>query len=276
MVLNSDMPAANSGPCPDDGATTLSWILRIGVAGCFVGHGAFGIITKAAWVPYFAVGGISEPWAWRLMPWIGTMDILMGLLALLWPCRVLFMWAVIWCIWTALLRPLSGEPFWEALERAGNYGVPLAILTVVGVSGSWFGRLPDKWSALSAPVRLRWALRLTTFTLLAGHAGLGFFSHKAGLARHYAALGVSAPAALVPLVGAFEFFLAGLVLLFPRPALLIGVCLWKIATEALFPLSGAPLWEVVERFGSYTAPLALALLLTRSRPVLSSQTFLTT
>jgi len=272
MVLNAAMPSVGTVTCANEASSTTPWVLRMGVAGCFIGHGAFGIITKAAWVPYFAVGGIGEPWAWRLMPWIGTMDILMGLLALLWPCRALFMWAVIWCTWTALLRPLSGEPFWEALERAGNYGVPLAVLTVVGLSGSWFSRLPDKWSAPSAPVRLTWALRLTTFTLLVGHAGLGFFSHKAGLARHYSALGISDPAAFVPLVGAFEFLLAGIVLAFPWPALLIGVCLWKIATEALFPLSGAPLWEVVERFGSYTAPLALALFLTRSRLVFSAQT----
>ena len=256
--------------------TTALTILQVGMAGCFIGHGAFGIITKAAWVPYFAVGGISEPWAWRLMPWIGTMDVVMGLLALLWPCRALLVWGVLWCAWTALLRPLSGEPFWEALERAGNYGVPLALLSVVGLSGSWFGRLTSQWSVLSNRARLEWVLRLTTVALLVGHAGLGFFSHKAGLAHHYAALGVSNPAALVPLVGAFEFFLAGLVLFFPLPVLLLGVCLWKIASEALFPLSGAPLWEWVERFGSYTASLALALLLSRPSSVRPKDAVLTT
>jgi hypothetical protein len=30
--------------------TIVHWILRIGVAACFIGHGAFGIITKAAWM----------------------------------------------------------------------------------------------------------------------------------------------------------------------------------------------------------------------------------
>jgi len=39
---------------------TLHWILRVAVAGCFIGHGAFGLITKAAWVPYFAIFGIPE------------------------------------------------------------------------------------------------------------------------------------------------------------------------------------------------------------------------
>jgi hypothetical protein len=249
--------------------TTLDWVIRTGVAGCFIGHGAFGIITKAAWVPYFAVGGVSEPWAWRLMPWIGAMDITVGLLALLRPSRALFAWAVVWAIWTALLRPLVGEPFWETLERAGNYGVPLAALMLVGRHGAWFTRLPADIPvpAGAARTRLAWTLRLTTFTLLAGHAGLGLFAHKAMLARHYTALGAADAAALVPRIGLVEFFLAGLVLVRPRPGLLFALCCWKIATETLFLVAGAPVWELIERFGSYTAPLALALLLTRPRPV---------
>ena len=193
-------------------------------------------------MPYFAVGGISEPLAWRLMPWIGTMDVIMGLLALVWPCRALFIWAALWATWTALLRPLSGEPVWEFIERAGNYGVPFALLAVVGTDGPLFTRLPFRWPRLGAARRvlLVWILRLTTATLLAGHAGLGLFAHKAGLARHYAALGVNQPAALVPAIGGFEFFLAALVLLRPRPGLFVGICLWKISTESPFSSSQAP------------------------------------
>jgi len=106
--------------------------------------------------------------------------------------------------------------------------------------------------------RLAWGLRVTTVLLLAGHAGLGLFSHKIGLAEHYAALGFENAVGLVPMVGAFEFFLVALVLLRPSPGLLIGVCTWKIATESLFVVAGAPYWEVIERFGSYAAPVALA------------------
>jgi len=40
--------------------TTLHWILRVAVAACFIGHGAFGLMTKAAWVPYFTIFGIPE------------------------------------------------------------------------------------------------------------------------------------------------------------------------------------------------------------------------
>ena len=30
-------------------------ILRVGVIGCFMGHGAYGLLTKEAWVPYFGI-----------------------------------------------------------------------------------------------------------------------------------------------------------------------------------------------------------------------------
>lgn len=248
---------------------TIPWILRIGVAGCFIGHGAFGIITKSAWLPYFALAGIGEPLAWKLMPLVGAMDIAMGMLALLWPCRGLFVWAAMWAVWTALLRPLAGEPVWEFLERAGNYGVPLAILAVLGTQGALFSRVRLEWPSLdqAARQRLIWCLRLTTVTLLVGHAGLGLFSRKAGLEAHYAALGLENAAMYVPLVGAFEFFLAAFVLFLPRPGLLIGVCIWKLATESLFLVAGAPIWEVIERAGSYAAPLALAALIWRPQDV---------
>lgn len=246
----------------------LPWILRIGIAGCFIGHGAFGVITKSAWLPYFAVAGIGEELAWALMPIVGFMDIGMGLLVLIWPCRALLLWAAFWTVWTALLRPFSGEPFWETLERAGNYGVPIAFLCVVGVGGPLCQRLVQPWPPFTAQQRLKlaWALRLTTVTLLVGHAGLGLFAHKAGLAQHYGALGLPNPVGAVPFVGAFEFMLAALVLIRPAPGLLVGVALWKMVSESLFMVAGASWWEFIERFGSYAAPFALAVLMLRDFP----------
>ncbi len=88
----------------------LEWIFRIAVATEFIGHGAFGIITKKAWVPYFGVVGIPEPRAWKLMPIVGTIDILLGLSVLFRPCRAALLYMTFWGLWTALLRLLSGEP----------------------------------------------------------------------------------------------------------------------------------------------------------------------
>jgi hypothetical protein len=99
---------------------------------CFIGHGAFGILTKEAWVPYFAVAGISREWAFTLMPLVGTVDILVGILTLVSPRRAALLYMAGWGLWTATLRPLAGESIWEVLERAGNYGVPLAFLVFCG------------------------------------------------------------------------------------------------------------------------------------------------
>jgi len=256
------MPRSASSPA------VLPWILRTGVAMCFIGHGAYGIITKAGWLPYFAVAGIGEPLAWKLMPWVGAMDIAIGFLAFVWPCRALFAWGAAWAVWTAMLRPLAGQGWSEFFERAGNYGVPFACLVAVGLAGGWFTRLPERWPLDSALVRRRlaWTLRLTTATLLLGHAGCALLLQKAALANHYAVFGPSDPAAVMLAVGWIETALAAAVLLRPAPALLVSVAVWKLATESLFLTSGAmaPFFEVVERGGSYIAPLALAWLTLRS------------
>src|SRR5579864_444016 len=90
--------------------------LRIASAMCFIGHGAFGVITKAIWCNYFAVLGIGHDTAYTLMPFVGTFDICMGLLILFYPLRIVFGWLVVWGFITASLRPLSGEPFAELIE----------------------------------------------------------------------------------------------------------------------------------------------------------------
>src|SRR5204863_9545699 len=108
------------------------WILRIAVCAEFVGHGAFGLITRAAWVAYFGVVGIPERLAWPLMPLIGAWDITVGLVTLVRPMRAALLYMAVWGCWTALLRPLAGEGIWEFLERAGYYGVPLAFRWLSG------------------------------------------------------------------------------------------------------------------------------------------------
>ena len=262
------MQEANTRFSAAGAASTQARLLGLGVALCFIGHGAFGIVTKKAWLPYFAVAGIGEPVAWHLMPWIGAMDVTVGIVALLWPCRALFVWAAAWTTWTALLRPFSGEGWSEFFERAGNFGVPLAVLAVVGLGTPWFARLPEAGTVFTATTRnrLSWALRLTTATLLAGHAGCGVLLHKVSLARQYAYFWPNDSTQLVPWVGAFEFALAFLVLARPAPALLFAICGWKLATESLFFFGGTPtpVFELIERGGSYVAPLALAILLLKN------------
>src|SRR5215207_11587780 len=109
------------------------WALRVGAALCFIGHGAFGFITKAAWLPYFGVIGNSESWAWKLMPLIGAVDVIAAMAVLFAPRALPLVYMSVWALWTALLRPLAGQDGWEAVERAGNYGVPFALLVMTGI-----------------------------------------------------------------------------------------------------------------------------------------------
>jgi hypothetical protein len=243
---------------------TLHWILRVAVAACFIGHGAFGLITKAAWVPYFAIFGIPEAWAWKLMPVVGAVDISVGVLTLIQPIRAVVLYMTFWGFQTACLRPLAGQGVWELLERAGNYGVPLALLCLLGSGRSladWFSFRPAPPLTLARAATIGGILRVTTALLLIGHGGFDFAMGK-DWASYAAAVGVS-PAAvaahpLSPMAGWFECALGLTVLAWPARGVLLFVFVWKLAGEAFRPLAGEPIWEFIERAGSYGAPLALA------------------
>lgn len=226
---------------------------------CFIGHGAFGIITKPIWCNYFAVFGIGHDMAYHLMPVVGTIDILCGLSLLFYPTRTVLLWLVIWGTITALLRPLSGEPFAEFIERAGNFGAPLALLILSGFEikqiKKWFAKVnpptqvnPDVYAHVIT------CLRLVAFFLLAGHGWLNLIEKK-GIMGQYAALGFSSPALICHIAGTFEIVAAFAVLARPFRPLIFTFLIWKIGTE-LFYLH----WEIfewVERGGSYGALLAL-------------------
>src|SRR5262245_26769552 len=245
-------------------STTLHWILRVSVAACFIGHGAFGLITKAAWVPYFAIFGIPEAWAWRLMPIVGAVDISVGVLTLIQPVRAVVLYMTFWGFQTACLRPLAGQGVWELLERAGNYGVPLAFLCLLGSGRSladWFSFRPAPALTLARAVTVGWVLRVTTALLLIGHGGFDFAMGKEWTS-YAAAVGVS-PAAVAahplrPMAGWFECALGLTVLAWPSRVVLVLVVVWKGASEVFRPLDGGPIWEFVGGAGSYGAPLALA------------------
>ena len=242
--------------------TRLLWLFRISVFATYVGHGAFGIIGKKAWVAYFGVVGIPEQWAWKLMPVIGAVDISIGIITLLSPRRAVLLYATIWGFWTALLRPLAGEPIWETVERAGNYGVPLAFLLASQAPG-WFSKLEIRSLDEELKNRLAWILRITTSAVLIGHGALAAVTQKPLLQHNLDAVGLS----FVPLtaLGGFEIALGLAVLLDSAGWLLLFVVAWKIVTELFYPLSGAPVWEFIERGGSYIAPLALFFLVHQPR-----------
>jgi hypothetical protein len=113
--------------------TRLEYLLRLSVAGAFVGHGAYGaIVAKSAWFSYFATLGIPEMvvTANGLMTIVGAAEMAAGAIALVLPIPALLLVMAGWKIFTELLRPIAGEQAWEFVERASNMVAPLALLVV--------------------------------------------------------------------------------------------------------------------------------------------------
>lgn len=246
-------------------ASKLHWIFRIAVAMEFVGHGAFGIIGKEAWVPYITVFGFSESTAWQLMPLVGAVDVGLGILTLFRPMPAVLAHMTFWGLMTASLRPVAGEPVWELLERGGNYAVPLAFLLLSGGGGrslkGWLAQVKSSSLERATFQRIAWALRAGTAALLIGHGGFGAFMHKEEWFGYFAAVGIGpgivTTGHLIGVVGWFEIALGVAVLFKPARNLLLFVVTWKVGTEFLRYSAGEPMWEFIERGGSYAAPLAL-------------------
>ncbi|MFI5159826.1 MAG: hypothetical protein ACHQHN_01045 [Sphingobacteriales bacterium] len=243
----------------------IHYTLRFASAMCFFGHGAFGIIGKKIWLNYFAVFGIGATMGNHVMPWLGAVDILLGISLLLYPTRAVLGWLIIWGATTAMCRPLSGEPFAEFIERAGNFGAPLTLLLLSGINirgtKGWFSAINPEIhineKILASATKF---LQVVVFLLLVGHGWLNLLEKK-GIMGQYAALGFSSPANICRIVGIFEITAACIVLVKPIRPLLIALLVWKIGIELFYPH-----WEVfewMERGGSYGAVLALWFMLPR-------------
>lgn len=116
-----------------DNSKLTQWVLRVAVAGEFMGHGVFALQGKKAWIDWIQQFGVANAnLAAQLLLLIGIMDIALALLVLIKPIRIALLWMAFWGFWTALVRPLVGEPIWDFVERWANWGAPLALLLLIG------------------------------------------------------------------------------------------------------------------------------------------------
>ena len=242
--------------------TQLHWTLRITAALCFIGHGTWGLITKSGWLPFFASQGIEPEIAWKLQPLIGLFDILMAVILLKKPNRTILIWMFLWALWTAILRPLSGNlekvqvdgewviqlatdsmrvakmQTWEFWERAGNWGPPFILLVMGGVFAITRKDLivpyeePEiKDSTIDTVFFL---CKLCLASLLIGHAGFGFAVEKKMLIDHWQSIGVDADVAFITQIGYAELILGILIFLKPFRFLILLALGWKLFTEFLY------------------------------------------
>jgi hypothetical protein len=242
---------------PISSSQKIHYTLRVATACCFIGHGAFGIITKAVWCNYFAVFGIGTDLAYKLMPWLGSFDVLLGLTMLILPVRAIPAWLFVWALITAFLRPLAAEPIAEFFERAGNYGVPFTLLVLSGGLKKYkLFSVIDPAMPVDEKTRNQvfLCLKIVVFLLLAGHGWLNLIEKK-GLLSQYTALGFSNPAGVALTVGLFEVTAALSVLIRPVRSLIFIFFIWKMVTELFYP--HYEFFEWLERGGSYGALLAL-------------------
>ena len=121
----------------------VEWVLRIAVAGEFIGHGVFALQGRQAWIDWFSIFGISDvSIAAQILFFVGLTDVLLAVLILIKPVRLALLWMAFWGLWTALVRwPFGPDPVWDFVERWANWGAPLALLLSYGwpkTAREWF------------------------------------------------------------------------------------------------------------------------------------------
>jgi hypothetical protein len=193
------------------------------------------------------------------MPVVGIVDIALGIVLLVYPVRIAALWLIFWGLFTASLRPLSGEHFAEFLERAGNYGAPLMLLLLSGAQSPavkyWFKKIQlpgpldeQRLSTLMKP------MQVIAFLLLAGHGWLNLIG-KTGLIKQYEMLGFPDAHLVATLAGSLEVLGALLILIKPMRQIVLIFFLWKMTSELFYPTY--EFFEWVERGGSYAILLGL-------------------
>jgi hypothetical protein len=117
---------------------------------------------------------------------------------------------------------------------------------------------------------LEWLLRVATAGAFIGHGAYGAVLQKAGWYPFLAQFGIDeavARAYALPVwLGGLEIALGLWALIRPTGVLLAGLVAMKILTEFVwYPMVGHPVWEFVERWANYAAPLALLIVRTWPR-----------
>lgn len=123
-------------------ALVVNGVLRVGIFGEFLGHGVLALQGKEAWIGWIVdLLHVSPEAAAGVLTAVGMVDILVAVVVLIAPMPAVVLWATAWGFWTALVRPIVGEPIMDFVERWANWAAPLALLILLGMPKnfrSWF------------------------------------------------------------------------------------------------------------------------------------------
>lgn len=107
--------------------------------------------------------------------------------------------------------------------------------------------------------KIEWILRVAMFGEFLGHGVFAWQLKKRFLEMLAAMTGITGSLAdtLMKAVGAFDIFVAFLVLVKPIRVVLIWGALWGFMTAVARPVAGDPIWDFIERWANIGVPLAL-------------------
>src|SRR3989344_8728031 len=108
-----------------------------------------------------------------------------------------------------------------------------------------------------------WVLRIGVFGEFFGH-GVFAISGKKDWISWFSIFGIHDTALatqILFLIGVMDIALAILVLLKPIRPVLLWMVFWGFWTALLRPIAGMPIWDFIERWANWSAPLALYLLM---------------
>lgn len=112
-----------------------------------------------------------------------------------------------------------------------------------------------------------WALRIGVAGEFLGHGVLAL-QGKADWLGWFAKFGISDPSMaslLLTLVGIMDVLVALIVLFKPIKPILLWAVFWGFFTALIRPFVGQPIWDFIERFANWGAPLALLFLLAKDK-----------
>lgn len=116
---------------------------------------------------------------------------------------------------------------------------------------------------MNNPKLIEWVLRIAVFGSFFGH-GMFALQKKAGWFKYFEAVGFTDPdtiGTLLVLVGVMDVALALLILVKPIRVALLWMAFWGLWTAMIrWPVGPDPVWDFVERWANWGAPLALLLL----------------